>query len=732
MNGSALSPRVGALALVALFAGGVPAAIGCQWIARLDDRSVYAGGDSGSVAPPAADPDLTNCKLPSSGNASVRFADLVTSTDRFDVCLRPSSVDSFSAVKPLFSGAGPTCGSGLAYEVVTTPVAIPADTYDVKVLKAGTTTCDGEGVATLSQVLLADGVTTSLALFGNGQGAPTLRRFDESRPKEVGATALRLLHAAPDLGLLDFGLGANPKLPSQMVSTRITGVPYQDVRPSKPTPNIDANGYTVIQLSNSTLPYVISNAGSKDAILALLRRTTAGSSYSFFVVGRSDVPDFPLEIFACDEGRTAGTLARCSDALPLNVTVDTLNLQLSGALSPAEAARRPVAIAAAGALDGDIACITEAFQDDDKRAIIQAAKARLPYSYFLPTTFDSLPSDPRSLAGRVPPSPSGTSCGKEQLEGMNALVNCARDKCSTVPGSEDARATVSESAGTCLLNQCAVRNISLFTGPLGAACGQCVLTQYQSYEPMKEIRDLCANNPKARSSFRGSNGSLLLSRYPFLATDGFVFPPLFFWTPGALHAKLRVDNGAELDVFCGATSSVLEDCTLAPNPLPSFYGERPDGTPPTDCKEGTTNSQRLLHSQLRDWVRTTAGAAGGKIVLSGDFYSGPSLGGAVVALHADNFGLLADRFSLGIPAGFTPVCFFCDGNPLRAPADAAKTLDGAWTRWNLLQNIPVTAVRSLSRTADATALEADVGVGDRRAIPISQYYGLRTVLRIAP
>jgi len=217
-----------------------------------------------------------------------------------------------------------------------------------------------------------------------------------------------------------------------------------------------------------------------------------------------------------------------------------------------------------------------------------------------------------------------------------------------------------------------------------------------------------------------------------VATEAFVFPLLFAWNSSALHATVRIDNGAELDVFCGATSSVLEDCTLAPNPLPTFYGERPDGSAAADCKEASTNGQRLVHTQLRDWIKAGAGATRSKIVLSGDFYSGPAFGNGIAALHPENFAVIAEPFSLGIPPGFTPVCLFCDGNPLRAPAGALPTVDGAWTRWNLLQNIPVTSVRSLARTHDATVLEADLGGGDRRAIPISQYYGLRSVLRIAP
>ena len=715
---------------IALLLGLLPTQLGCEWLANLDHRSAYKAVDASSVTTAAPDPDLTNCKLADTGAGNVRFANLVPTSEHVDICLRPSSAESFAAVRPLFQAGGPTCGSGLAYKVVTTPISIPPDTYDVKVVAAGAKTCEGDALATLNQVLVAEGATTALTLFGNGQAAPAFRRFDETRPKEVGTTALRLVHGAPDLGPLDFGFGTSNRIPSQMSAVRIRAVPYQDVRPGAP-PAVDNNGYTVVQLSSATLTYAVASTGSPDATFALTRRTAAGASYSFFVVGRTDVPDFPLEVFACDETRSAGVLARCSDGQSLDVTVDTLNVQLSGALSTAEAARRPAAIAAAGALDGDIACITEAFAGDDKQAIIEAAKSKLPYSYFLPTTFESTPNDPRTLSGKVPPD-FPLACPASQLAQMNALVDCARDRCSTELGSEEARAVTSKPAGTCLATQCGSQNISLFLDSRGPACGICVLAQYQSYERMKDIRSLCSIDPRTRSAFRGANGSLLLSRYPFVVTEGFLFPHLFVWNSAALHATVRVDNGAELDVFCGATSTVFGDCTLARNPLPTYYGESADGSTPVDCIDGSMNAQRLLHTQLRDWVKARAGVARSKIIVSGDFYSGPALGNGVGALNPENFAVLAQSFGLGIPAGFSPVCLSCDGNPLRASAGALPTLEGAWTRGNLLQNIPVTAVRSLKRTNDATVLDADVGEGDRRAIPISQYYGVRTVLRIAP
>ena len=326
---------------------------GCELIGGIDQRSLASAAkdagatdasirDSGSEAeasmgeagPPAT--DLTHCIVAGSGTGQARLGNLVASTARVDVCMRPSSQPTFANVKPIFATAGNECAAGLGYKDVTVPLAMAPDTYEIHVIAAGAA-CDATPLTTLPSALLADSQPTAFYLFGNGSQAPILRRFVESRSGGSGSADTRLVHAAPDLGALDFGVAAASSLPTTIAVSRIQKVPFGQASPNDPSQTgVDGNGYVTQQLGSGTLPYAVAPTGSTSAQLIASRYVVGGESFSFFAVGRTLLPDFPLQLFACDEvSMSSSVLANCADATRETFTVDAVNVQLSGSLAPA-------------------------------------------------------------------------------------------------------------------------------------------------------------------------------------------------------------------------------------------------------------------------------------------------------------------------------------------------------------------------------------------------------------
>ncbi len=706
--------------------------------ARAPDAGAEAG-EAGEAGPPPT--DLSHCTLAAgTGTGLVRFGNLVPNENRVDVCMRPSSTTSFSGIRPIFAGGGPACAVGLGYKDVTVSLAMPPDTYEVRFIPAGMG-CDAPPVASSPSALVADKQPEALYLLGDGQSAPTLSRFVESRPMGLQESVLRLLHAAPDLGPLDFGVGAGGSLPSTLAAVRVQDVTYGQASPNDPSQTaVDPNGYVTQQLGTGDLPYVVapssraSDAGSPDggsetALLLDERKVANGEAFTFFAVGRTNVPDFPLQLFGCDEvSASPSVLALCADAPAETFTVDTVDVQLDGLLfAPVEQERRPAALAAVGALTSDYVCVTNLYQQSDKDTILSAGKGQFPYSYSPSLGETTAATNPDNLAGMPYMPPSTPPCASSTTN-MNALVDCVRDNCSTMSGCETAIA--SEDVINCLSGTCLSQSAALLNGNANDnGCFGAVLASFNSYETMASTRMRCTSDPSAGLSFRGASGLLMISRRPLTNTQVFVLPPITAWQTTILRATTTLDNGASVDLYCATGRSVMTDCTLAK--YQTAVSNNADGTPAKDCIQGSSNEQLLYAIRTRDWVAATSGIARNRAILSGDFYSGPAYQNSIQALQPDNFGVLSAVFSLGTAASFTPECTDCATNPLRTPPGGQPTGNNTWTRFNLLQNIPITDVQSNLVFLKDPVVSAMPGNGSTK-VPISSYYAFRSVLSIRP
>ncbi len=733
--------------LVNLLALGTAVVIfgGCELVTGIGERTAYAepvggpdgsqdtstGGedsdsgleDGGPDSESSPDPTLANCKLASTGAGNLRLGNVVPSADRVDFCLKLSSKASYADARPVFASAGSSCAWGLEYKSITSLLGFAPDTYDIKAVRAGSSSCDGPAVAELRSALVVEKQPAAVYLLGDGRKPPTLRRYVESRPSGVVTSTFRFLHAAPDLGRLDFGITRTAKLPTTMQNVRVKDIGFAET-PAQ-SADIDENGYSTHQTAGGRFPYGIAPAGAPDAQLVVKRKVDTGSSYTFFASGRTDTVDFPLEMWACDENKATGILAECSDSPSVSLTVDTINVNLNGAFAIAQDARRPVALDAIAHLDSDVVCVTSLYADEDKEALIDQAKSRFPHSFYPKSTGYTPFDDAHDLNGDTPIWPPGPACNATAPV-LNRYVDCLRDNCTAIKGSEDG--VVIPTPGPCMADNCLSLGFELKTSPHEDAgnCLVCGLSQLIGFEKMSSIRSICTTEPTRHGiwTFRGNTGLVILSRYPIATPEFITLPSAGGWLTTLIRAPLTMDNGGLIDAYCTSASPTIQDCTFYPDTAPYYSGA-------TDCKQGAANIQKLHFLQMRDYIARKSGVSKSRVVLSGAFFAGPAYKDKLVAQSPDNFSVLTNAFSIGISPGYEPECTWCAANPITTAPGNPVTGTNSWNQFHFLQNIAVTDVRANRIILTDPIVAADPGNGAKK-IPISQDYGFRSVLRINP
>jgi len=696
--------------------------LGCELIAGVEKRTLGAAGADGGAdgsATSTGNLDLAGCTLAASGSGKLRVGNLVTGTQRYDFCLKKDGVASYAGLKPVFAGSGPACAAGLGYKMVSSSFAVAPASYEVKVVRAGATNCDGDAVAALPSAFVNEGEPAAVYVFGDGTGAPSARRFAESQPTHQIASKIRLIHASPNVGNVDLGIADANKLPAKMSpAVFFKNIPYQTTSPPGASQNgeIDANGYAQRQTSGGRLPLLITETGQLEGMQLLGRRLDAGIGLTIFLAGRRGSTEFPLEVFACDEVKGTGALAACADAPAVSFTVDSMNPQLTGAFVIGEKERRPAVIQRLAELESDVVCVTEIYSDADKEALVAAARGRFPHSQYLKADLETAPTDARDSRGNVPPARTRPPCdGERRGILLNGALDCFRDNCAEPKGSEEAIAT---SLPTACLEQNCVGSVAPLAGTSDLeddVCWVCLLSHYQSYRSIAKARSACTTNPKAVYAYDGASGVLLLSRHPLTDQETYVLPSTD-WRSDIVRARVTLDNQAQVDVYCGQTNAVSPDCTSRP-----YTGAYGDGEV---CDRGWANEQKLHFERVRDWVRLRSGTTHAKAVLVGDFYAGPGVPGKIDSVEVETYQILSDAFALAIPPGEEPKCTLCSDNPLNSQKSTR-------TRHLFLNAMPITAVRVSDTILKEPVVDLTVG-GTPMKVPVAQYYGLRTVLRVEP
>jgi hypothetical protein len=90
---------------------------------------------------------------------------------------------------------------------------------------------------------------------------------------------------------------------------------------------------------------------------------------------------------------------------------------------------------------------------------------------------------------------------------------------------------------------------------------------------------------------------------------------------------------------------------------------------------------------------------------------------------------LTGAMPLALVDGFTPQCTYCADNPIFTPPGTMPSGASYWSSYGVLSGIPVTDVRANQVILKDATIPVPMAT---YKVPVSPYYGFRTVVRIRP
>lgn len=762
-----LPPRATRLLLAASIASLFAPLAGCELVLGMSgheatESPAETGGqdsttDTNVDAPVDTGPSV--CTLPSTGDASARVTNVFPALGRLDVCFKP---DSGSTIGPIFATAS-GCGGGLVYKDSSAAFKIPSGSYEIDVIRGGGK-CSDPPLASVSHVTFETGTTTNAIVMGNGATDFTVKALKEGNPTTI-ASKVRFVHAIGGAPNQDFGLGAKSSLPANIATLFFSNVAYGTTAApgSGAAGTIDSNGYVDFNGNGAVLYFGRAPAGTTALVDLIGAKLVSTVGYTVYAIGKSDSAGkgndvkFPLELLLCNERDTDGVLARCANAIPLDVTFDVVNTQLNGAWAAYESPRRPAIPAAIAGLNGDVACITEVWSEADKTAIIDGTKSKYPYSARFAATNATPIDDAKDQGGKVPVYPTTASCTSDPIDPTNPsagtqkqaledLLACIRDNCAVTKGS--GASWIQDLPSTCISDNCLAETIAATSAP---RCWDCALAHMFGRATFDATKTACETDPSARYAFDGTNGVVLLSRFPFDPSGApeIVNLGATDFRVALIRAPIVVQDSPKtvVDAYCTVLTTPASGVT---RPYVGPYGG--DGrtcTKDSDCKTASPDFEKCSPSwgicvgaaeqqwknelllqvgKVADLVAAKSGAIRRRAVVMGDWYTGPQVG-TLTALNVESFNALTARLPLASAEGYAPTCTFCADNPIQTPPGTTPTGTSTWSSYSVLGNIPVTDVRSNAVTLKTPSVTA---AGLAYKIPVSSYYGFRTVVRIRP
>jgi hypothetical protein len=648
----------------------------------------------------------------------MRVANLVPSTARYDVCIKPKAAADYAGVVPAFRG-GAGCSGGLGYKQVSAGIDRQAGIYDVKFIAEGATDCGDPGVATLETVSVKTGTITDVFLMGEAS-SPMLVALEESKPAAQYNTAFRFLHAAKGVDPVNVVLAEGIEPPSGYTQFIFENLGYNQLPTASPFEKVDANGYLQIALFGSTLNVGVDSVGGTEARLIRPAVFASDAVLSMFLVGTASDPKYPQELILCDSLQNDPAtpyLALCNGGQSFKqpVRLSTFNAALTGVFAQNETERRPEVIKAIAGAEVDVLCVGEAWAQADKDAIKDAAKAKFPHQYSFTSDEKTPLYDATAQDGEIPPPYDAPPCGAADEAKLNTLVDCIKAKCSTDPQSEEATTIPGSCASSA--QGCQSSFATLLFG--NKSCYTCALDHLQSYQTMAYTRDACTKHNDRRYTYRGDNPQILLSKLPIVASEAFMLPASE-WRVAVLRSTLKLAGGGLFDVYCTTLTTPVDSLT---RPYTGQYGDGKTGI-------AAWNAENKLQVQKLAKLVKEKSAYRRAIVL-GEFYAGPDAkDGATQVLNPytpESWQALLASFGVGSAPGYKPACTFCSTNPL---------VGGTFNYWaSHLLTHNVSVVDASDSKVLFTEAFIPVSLGEPPTptdIPLSRHYSFSSVIRFDP
>jgi hypothetical protein len=239
----------------------------------------------------------------------VRVAHLSPDAPAVDFCVKGSKDAAFTGPVMASLLKVPT---GLAYPTLTGYLPLPADTYTVRIVAPGLTSCDTAlaGLPDAKDIAVADGANYTIAALGQlTPGATTkpfaIKAFADDSTVDAQKAKLRFIHASANTPNVDVGTGSAATFMPVFANVKfgdeglVGGKKYLETPPlAKATLSARATGTTTdaLVLNNIDLP--------------------AGAIATAFAIGNLGNMPKPLKVLVCvDNVPAMNNLTACT-ALP--------------------------------------------------------------------------------------------------------------------------------------------------------------------------------------------------------------------------------------------------------------------------------------------------------------------------------------------------------------------------------------------------------------------------------
>jgi hypothetical protein len=397
-----------------------------------------------------------------------------------------------------------------------------------------------------------------------------------------------------------------------------------------------------------------------------------------------------LATLACSTGTDVAQPAVDAAPAPTTYAFETFSGSLFYAADDwvVEGRRRAAALPAAIAQsEADVLCLQGVWLTGDRRAVLDAARTKFPYSVDLPSDDDTPVDDPRGVDGAVPKPFAAPPCDAS----LDALATCA-NKCATPAGSLSSLA--------CYRSSCGAERDAL-----PARCRTCVDAQLTSGAPVSRATSRCLTKNEP-FPYDGNHGLLLLSRHPLEAPLRRMLPSTENRV-GVLRANVRFPNGATVAAYCSAlTWPRTED------PYPGRYG--------SFVTEHVLQTQQIL-----DWMKETPRAA---LMIETGTSTEHAVDGMIVVASYQPEGLTNFASSLldALAPGAIPACTMCGSNPLNSPGERR------WTSHVFLRGLDRSMIKSTYRTYLGAVVPVPQTARGATVVPLSAQFGYRALLTVNP
>lgn len=656
MQSKGLGLRVAGIVAIALTGG-------CQVIAGVEHRDV--------------DPLLGGCTLPTTGDAQMRFANLVPADASVDVCVKPSGAASFG--RPILRGGGTACPAGVSYAQVTAPFAVPSGKVDVKVVPSGST-CSANA---LSQATITVSATqsTTVVRMGNEKLGEQLAGFGDATGKAAdGNLKFRFVHASPGTGALNVGLTDASRLPADL-KTPLIQQPIAYGQGTNTQTKVfggktDPDGY--LELPGSQVNVAIAPDGQARAV-ALANLPAASGPRSIFALGDESKPYFPVRALVCNDAELSGPLlTKCALSALGTLSIDTFNAYQYGSFAQDEALRKPYELDALASRDADLICITALSRKADQQALIAKAQAKglFMYSITKDTNLDTQPTNPATQAGTVPPAPTYAACaGTNDPTAVDSAMACLQSKCSTT-GTPDGQL---KGGSSCISSSCASDFLPLLAGDHDhQRCFGCLTISQLADETHASTRNICTTETRDYKAFNGATTSMVLSRYPLQNVDTYILPSTGYQRV-VHYAQVAIEKDKTVDFFCAELSAAFGDL------LPNWGPYAPDPMQDRWFQEQDLQGQRVI-----EYVKSKVGSR--PAIITGDWATSEGYTSPDGKIKIDDvngagvLGVLDKTFVPALPPGFVPHCTGC-----ATPENLYGGDNNLWQFHTYLVNMPASS-----------------------------------------